>query len=120
MTPDAITEAIHEHNHIQQNQSDDTEYEKKIRYVREKNKRKYDKETNERPKKFQNWDCMRRGAPIWTEEHESPARGKKCAKCGKPRHFARVCRSQKQSTTYTRMRQSIARKKIVGYRRAYT
>ena len=52
MTIDAITEAIHEHIYIQQNQSDDTEDEKKIRYVREKNKRKFEKGTSERPKKI--------------------------------------------------------------------
>ena len=91
MSIDNITEAIHEHIYRQQNLSD-SEEETKIRYV-QKNKRKI--EEKERPKKFQSRECMRCGAPGWSKTHECPAKGKKCAKCGKIGHFAKKCRSDK-------------------------
>ena len=42
-------------------------------------------------------DCNRCGAPNWSKQHDCPARGKKCAKSGKPGHYAKFCRSMKKS-----------------------
>ena len=41
-------------------------------------------------------DRNRCGAPNWSRQHECPARGKKCAKCGTIGHFAKSCRSNKK------------------------
>ena len=42
-------------------------------------------------------DCDRRGAPNWSKQHECPAIVTKCAKCGKPGHYAKCCRSRKKN-----------------------
>ena len=41
-------------------------------------------------------DCNRCGAPNCSKQHECPARGKKCSKCGKSGHYAKCCRSMKK------------------------
>ena len=95
MSLEAITDAIHEYMYEKLNDSPETEEEKKIRYV---NKRKTTttKEQPEKPAKFKKIDCNRCGAPNWSRQHECPARGKKCAKCGKIGHFAKCCRANKR------------------------
>ena len=95
MSVDAITDILHEYMYEKLNDSPETEEEKKIRYV---NKRKThpNKETGDKPSKFKKPDHDRCGAPNWSRQHECPARGKKCAKCGKPGHFAKCCRSNKR------------------------
>ena len=95
MTVEAITDILHEYMYEKLNDSPETEEEKKIRYV---NKRKThpNKETRDKPAKFKKADCNRCGAPNWSRPHECPVRGKKCAKCGKPGHFAECCRSNKK------------------------
>ena len=71
----------------------ETDEDKKIRHV-EKRKLKYGKEHTERnPKTARRLDCNRCGAPNWSKQHECPAKGKKCAKCGKLGHYAKCCRS---------------------------
>ena len=46
--------------------------------------------------KFKKLDCNRCGAPNWSRLHECPARGKKCAKCGKLGHYAKCCRTNQR------------------------
>ena len=94
MSVEAITDAILEYTYDKLNDSPETEEEKKIRYL---NKRKI-KPTKEpeKPTKFKKVDCNRCGAPNWSRQHECPARGKKCAKCGKIGHFAKCCRTNKR------------------------
>ena len=77
------------------NDSPETEEEKKIRYVN-KRKTKITKEQPERPAKLKKIDCNRCGAPNWSRQHECPARGKKCAKCGKIGRFAKCCRAKRK------------------------
>ena len=60
--------------------------EKKIRRV-DKRKLK-NKEPTERYSKTRRIDCNKCGAPNWSKQHECPARGKKCIKCGKLGHYA--------------------------------
>ena len=74
------------------NDSPETDEEKQIRYLN-KRKTRINKETSDKPVKFKKIDCNRCGAPNWSRQHECPARGKKCAKCGKIGHFAKSCRS---------------------------
>ena len=40
-------------------------------------------------------DCNRCAARNWSKQHECPAIGKKCAKCGKPGYYAKCCLSMK-------------------------
>ena len=93
MSVEAITDAILEYTYDKLNDSPETE-EKKIRFL---NKRKI-KPTKEpeKPTKFEKVDCNRCEAPNWSRQHECPARGKKCAKCGKIGHFAKCCRTNKR------------------------
>ena len=95
MSVEAITDAIHEYMYEKLNDSPETEKEKKIRYLN-KRKTKATKEQLVKPAKFKKIDCNRCGAPNWSRQHECPARGKKCAKCGKIRHFAKCCRSNRK------------------------
>ena len=46
----------------------------------------------------QNMPCRNCGfsLPHKSQSGECPAKGKECAKCGKPNHFAKVCRTQSQ------------------------
>ena len=91
MSVEAITEAIHEYMYEKLNESPETDEDKKIRHV-EKRKLKYGKEHTERnPKTARRLDCNRCGAPNWSKQHECPAKGKKCAKCGKLGHYAKYC-----------------------------
>ena len=93
MSVEAITEAIHEYMYEKLNESPETDEDKKIRHV-EKRKLKYGKEHTERnPKTARRLDCNRCGAPNWSKQHECPAKGKKCAKCGELGHYAKCCRS---------------------------
>ena len=87
MSVEAITDAILEYMN---ETSPETKEEKKIRYVY-KRKTKITKEQPERPGKFKKLDCNRCGAPNWSRQHECPARGKKCAKCGKSGHSTKCC-----------------------------
>ena len=95
MSVEATTDAIHEYMYEKLNDSPETEEEKKIRYIN-KRKTKATKEQLEKPAKFKKIDCNRCGAPNWSRQHECPARGKKCAKCGKIGHFAKCCRSNRK------------------------
>ena len=95
MSVEAITDAILEYTYDKLNDSPETEEEKKIRYLN-KRKIKPTKEQPEKPTKFKKVDCNRCGAPNWSRQHKCPARGKKCAKCGKLGHFAKCCRTNKR------------------------
>ena len=95
MSVEAITDAILEYTYDKLNDSPETEEEKKVRYLN-KRKLKPIKEQLEKPTKFEKVDCNRCGAPNWSRQHECPARGKKCAKCGKIGHFAKCCRTSKK------------------------
>ena len=96
MSVEAITDAIHEYMYEKLNDSPETDEEKKIRHV-EKRKFKLTKEQADKNTKFRRMDCNNRcGAPNWSKQHECLARGKKCAKCGKPGHYAKCCRSMKK------------------------
>ena len=77
------------------NDSLETEEEKKIWYVNER-KTKITKEQPEKPAKFKKIDCNRCGEPNWSRQHECPAKGKKCAKCGKIGHFVKCCRANRK------------------------
>ena len=92
MSVEAITDAILEYMYEKLNDSHETEEEKNIRYLN-KRQTKPTKEQPEKPTKFKKVDCSRCGAPNWSRQHECPARGKKCAKCGKIGHFAKCCRA---------------------------
>ena len=70
------------------NDSPETEEGKKIRYLN-KRKTKSTEEQPEKPTKFKKIDCNCCGAPNWSRQHECPARGKKCAICGKIGYFAK-------------------------------
>ena len=94
MSVEAITDAIHEYMYEKLNDSPETE-EKKIRHVN-KRKTKITKEQPKRPAKFKKIDCNRCGSPNWSRQHECPARGKKCGKCGKIGHFAKCCRANRE------------------------
>ncbi len=54
----------------------------------------------------QNMPCRNCGfnLPHKSQSGECPAKGKECAKCGKPNHFAKVCRSQSQKGCDSSMR----------------
>ena len=95
MSVEAITNAIHEYMFEKLNDSPEKEEEKKIRYVN-KRKTKITKEQPEKPAKFKKIDCNRCGAPNLSRQYECPARGKKCAKCGKIGHFAKCCRANRK------------------------
>ena len=95
MSVEAITDAILEYTYDKLNDSPETEEEKKIRYLN-KRKIKPTKEQPEKPTKFKKVYCNRCGAPNRSRQHECPARGKKCAKCGKIGHFAKCCRTNKR------------------------
>ena len=89
----AITEAIHEYMYEKLSESPETGEEKnsacgekKINII----KNKPNETQNQRP------DCSKRAAPDWAKQHECPARGKKCVKCRKLRHYAKCCRSKQQ------------------------
>ena len=93
MSVEAITEAIHEYMYEKLNESPETDEDKNIRRLEER-KLKYGKEHTERnPKTAKRLDCNSCGAPNWSKQHECPAKGKKCAKCGKLGHYAKCCRS---------------------------
>ena len=95
MSVEAITDAIIVYTHDKINDSPETDEEKKISYLN-KRKLKPIKEQPEKPTKFQKVDCNRCGAPNWPRQHECPARGKKCAKCGKIGHCAKCCHTSKK------------------------
>ena len=95
MSIEAITDAIHEYMYEKLNESPETEEEKKIRHV-DKRKLAKNKEQTERYPKTRRLDCNKCGAPNWSKQHECPARGKKCAKCGKLGHYAKCCRSMRK------------------------
>ena len=95
MSIEAITDAIHEYMHEKLNESPETEEEKKIRHV-DKRKLTKNKEQTERHPKTRRLDCNKCRAPNWSKQHESPTRGKKCAKCGKLSHNAKCCRSMRK------------------------
>ena len=97
MSVEAITDVIHEYMYENWNDSPETD-KKKIRHV-EKRKYKLTKEQADKITKFRKMDCNRSGAPNWSKQHNCPARGKKYAKSGQPRHYAKCCRSMKKSTT---------------------
>ena len=88
MTIEAITDVIHDNMFEKLNKSPETEEEKKIRHV-DKIKLKNIKEPTERYSKARRMDCNKCGAPNWSKQHEGPARGKKCLKCGKLGHYAK-------------------------------
>ena len=90
MSVEAITDAIHEYMYEKLNDSPETEEEKKIRYAN-KRKTKITKEQPEKPANFKKIDFNRCGALNWSRQHECPARGKTCGKCGKIGHFAECC-----------------------------
>ena len=96
MSVEAITDAIREYSFEKLNDSPETEEEKKIRYVN-KRKTKITKEQPEKPENFKKIDCNRCGAPNWSRQHECPARGKKCAKCGQIGPFAKCCRANRKA-----------------------
>ena len=82
--------------HEKLNHSPETDEEKKIRYV-EKRKFKLTKEQADLYTEFRKTDCNRCGTPNWSKQHECTARGKKWAKCGKPGHYVKCCRSMKKN-----------------------
>ena len=92
---EAITDAIHEYMYEKLNESPESEKEKIIRHVDERKLTK-NKEQTERYSKTRRLDCNKCGAPNWSKQHECPARGKKCAKCGKLGHYAKCCRSMRK------------------------
>ena len=94
MSIEAITDAIHEYMYEKLNESPETEEEKKIRHVDKRKLAK--KKQTERYPKTRRLDCNKCGAPNWSKQHECPARGKKCAKCGKLGHYAKCCRSMRK------------------------
>ena len=95
MSVEAITDAIIGYTYDKINDSSETDEEKKIRYLN-KRKIKLMKVQLEKPIKFKKVDCNRCGAPNWSRQHECPARGKKCAKCGKIGLFAKCWRTSKK------------------------
>ena len=76
------------------NDSPETEKEKKIPYLNKRKKRPM-KEQLDKLTKIKKTYCNRGGAPYWSRQHEYPARGKKCAKCGEIGHFAKICRANR-------------------------
>ena len=77
------------------NESPETE-EEKIRHV-DKRKLKNKKEPTERYLKARRMDCNKCGAPNSSiQQHECPAREKKCIECGKLGHYAKCCRSARK------------------------
>ena len=88
MSVEAITDAIHEYMYEKLNDSPETEEEKKILYLNRR-KTRPTKEQPDKLNKVKKIDCNRCGAPNWSRQHECPARGKKCAKCGKIGHIAK-------------------------------
>ena len=74
MSIEAITDAIHEYLYEKQNESPETEEEKKIRYV-DKRKLTKNKQQTERYPKARRLDCSKYGEPNWSKQHEYPARG---------------------------------------------
>ena len=94
MSIEAITDAIHEYMYGKK-ESTETEEEMKIRHV-DKRKLKNSKKQIERYSKARRMDCNKCGAPNWSKQHECPARGKNCIKCGKVGHYAKCCRSTKK------------------------
>ena len=95
MSVEAITEALHEHMYENLNDSQETEEEKKIRFLN-KRKAKRHKEQMDKPTKFKKVDCNRCGIPNWSRQHKCPARGKKCAKCEPFGHYAKCCKTSKK------------------------
>ena len=94
MSVETITDILHEYIYEKLNDSPETEEETKIRYLN-KRKTRTNKETGDKPANFKKIDCNRCVAPDWSRQLECPARGKKCAKCGKIGHFEKCCRSNK-------------------------
>ena len=92
MSIGAITDAMHEYKYEKLNEAPETEEEKKIRNV-DKRKLTKNKEQTERYPKTRRLDCNKCGPPNWSKQHDCPARGKKCVKCGKLGHYAKCCRS---------------------------
>ena len=68
---------------------------KKIRHVH-KRKSKNSKEQTEQYSKTRRLVCNKCGARNWPKQHECPAKGKKCIKCGKLGHYAKCCRSARK------------------------
>ena len=95
MSIEAFPDAIQEYMFEKLNESPETEEEKKIRHVH-KRKLTKSKEQTERYPKTRRLDCNKCGAPNWSKQHECPARGKKCAKCGKLGYYAKCCRSMRK------------------------
>ena len=92
MSKEAITDAIREYMYKKFNEPPESEEKKKIRQV-DKRKLNNNKEQAERYPKTRRLDCKKYGASNWSKQHECPARGKKCIKCGKLVHYAKCCRS---------------------------
>ena len=95
MLVEAITEAIHEYMHEKLNDSPETEEKKKIRHV-EKRKTKLTREQADRNTKCRRIDCNRYGAPNWSKQHESPAKGNNCVKCSNGGHNSKCCRCSRK------------------------
>ena len=81
MSMEAITDAIHEYRYKKLNESTETEEEKKTRRVDKRKLMKNEEQTEWYPK-ARRVDSNKCGAPNWSKQHECPARGKKCIKCG--------------------------------------
>ena len=94
MSEEATTDAIHEDMYKKIKDSLETEEEKKIRYLNTR-KTRPSKKLPDKPTISKKMDSNKCGAPNWSR-HECPARGKKCATCGKICHFAKCCRSNRK------------------------
>ena len=66
--------------------------------IRHKGKRKikYTEEQTDRNLRTKTLDCKRCEAPNKSEPHFCPIGGRKCAKCAKPGHYAKSCRSTRK------------------------
>ena len=91
MSVEAITDALHEYMYEKVIDKSEAQEEKKIRYPNNRKIRRT-KEQPDKPPNFKKFNCNCCGAPNWSR----PARGKKCATCGKIGHFAKGCRANRK------------------------